>query len=275
MYLYSQDYLRQIQTSQLNALTGSSDAIRKTIELTVQEEVSSYLTQKYDLSMEFTDIDIWNFATAYKALRRVYLDATAFSASSTYAINSLTLYQGNVYYCNTPITVAAAWDAAKWTLIGEQYKIFHVLAPQPIWEGQTDYKIGDIVWWKDKVYTCAAENTGYEPGTTDGQRRWGNGTAYAIASGTLPTNTIYWDATDNRSQQLVTYMVNMVVYYLAKRIAPNNIPEKYKFDYDFTVNWLISAAGDNMGVTANIPRLQPKKGYRTRMQSQPRQINNY
>jgi hypothetical protein len=69
--------------------------------------------------------------------------------------------------------------------------------------------------------------------------------------------------------------VNIVLYYASKRIAPQNIPANILLAYDNTVNWLIAASGDNRGISANIPRLQPKQGYRTRMGSIPRNVNNY
>jgi len=276
MYLIPNDYTRQIQTVQLNALSTSNSAVVKALELTVQEEVCSYLVQKYDTSMEFTDTVPWDISTAYKALRRVYLFAAAYSATSTYALNALTLQAGNVYRCTTPITVPEVFTLSNWTLLGTQYQIFYVKAPQPVWDAKTYFATGSSVWWKDKVYPCINANSGYEPGTQAAVSYWGSGTDFSISAGVLPTNTTYWEAADNRSQQLVTYMVNMVIYYLSKRIAPNNVPQMAVDAYDLAKEWLKSIAGMKDGVTANLPRLQPTTtGQRTRMASSQTRNQNF
>ena len=42
------------------------------------------------------------------------IDAPAFSATKTYAIGDYVTYQEKVYKCKTAVTVAGAWDEAKW-----------------------------------------------------------------------------------------------------------------------------------------------------------------
>ena len=43
--------------------------------------------------------------------------ATAFSTTSTYAVNDVVSYNGRNYKCKTAIETAGAWDASKWTLL--------------------------------------------------------------------------------------------------------------------------------------------------------------
>lgn len=43
--------------------------------------------------------------------------ATAFSTTSTYAVNDIVSYNGRNYKCKTAIETAGAWDASKWTLL--------------------------------------------------------------------------------------------------------------------------------------------------------------
>ena len=64
-------------------------------------------------------------ATAAKlaALEAVLFGAEAFDATSTYAVGDVVEYTTNskaeVYVCSTAISTAAAWDATKWTKVGD------------------------------------------------------------------------------------------------------------------------------------------------------------
>ena len=272
-YLYIRDYLRQIQSNQLNQLTGSDNAILSSLELTAIEEANSYLVQKYDTAYEFTDIEIFSTAVSYKGQRRVYLYAADYVATNTYTSGSIVANNNKVYYLTASKT--GAWTTANTTLLGDLYQVFNVKTPYMVWDAEELYGIGNQVWWHDKVYTCLNQNTGLAPDDTDNAQYWGSGTSWSLTAGTLPSDSTKWNAADNRSQQLVTYIVNIVLYYLSKRIAPQNIPINVITAYDNAIEWLMAAAGDKAGITANIPRIQPKKGYRTRMSSIPRNNNTY
>lgn len=272
-YLFTRDYLRQIQQSQLNQLTGSDSDILASLELTAIEECNSYLVQKYDTAYEFTDIEAFSTSTAYKGQRRVYLYAAEYVPTNTYASGSIVTNNNKVYYLTASKT--GAWTTSNTTLLGNLYQVFNVKTPYTVWDGETQYNIGDQVWWHDKTYTCKNQNTGLAPDIADNKEYWGNGTAWSLTAGTLPSDLTKWNAADNRSQQLVTYVVNIVIYYLSKRIAPQNIPVNVITAYNNAIDWLIACAGDKAGITANIPRIQPKTGYRTRMSSIPRNNNTY
>lgn len=272
-YLYQRDYLRQIQLPQLNQLIGSDNAILMTLEATATEEANSYLLQKYDTAYEFTDMQPWSVAATYQAQRRFYLFAATYVATNSYLTNDLVEVNGKVYILTANKT--GAWNTNNTTLLGSLYDIFYAKPPQPVWDAENEYIIGNQVWWHDKVYTCLNPYTGMAPDDPNAKPYWGNGTAYVTTAGVLPTNTTVFTQGDNRSQQLVVYVVNIVLYYAAKRIAPQNVPSNILIAYDNTINWLIAASGDNRGISANIPRLQPKTGFRTLMGSLKRNINNY
>ena len=121
----------------LNQIISSDESILNAAQLTAQSECLSYLRQKYDTSKEFTDTKVWSYATAYTPHDRVYLDADAYSPTSTYALNALTLFGGNVYRCTTAVTVAETFTLSKWSLIGVQYTIYYDLCYRD-WE--TDRK---------------------------------------------------------------------------------------------------------------------------------------
>jgi hypothetical protein len=86
----------------------------------------------------------------------------------------------------------------------------------------------------------------------------GSTQSYKVPQGTLPNNTNYWIAGDNRSQIIVNYMVDMVLYQLSKSIAANNIPELRKEAYKRACEWLNKMAmGD---LTLDTLMYQPKTG---------------
>ncbi len=274
-------------------MTGGSSAMRLTAELLALEEVTSYLTQKYDMSAEFTDTVVWNPNTVYKAKNRVYLDASAYSATSTYALKALVLQSGSVYICITAITIAEAFNATKWTLLGAQYDLFYVTLPKPEFNFATIYNKTDEVFWKDKTYTCAVASTVYShsqqlqyvdygnvpainiapDNAVNGVKYWGVGVAYSVIAGTLPTDTAKWTAGDNRSQKIVDCVVDIAIYKINPRLAPNNIPQIRIDNYDSAIVWL-KACGKGV-VTANIPRIQPKQGNRIRFGGNIKNENSY
>lgn len=292
-YLITKDYQRIIQTPELNAITGNDVSIRQLVEGTVQSEIYSALLQKYDLSSEFTDTAQFSTQPIYKASNRIYLDATAYSATSTYALNALVLQAGVVYYCSTAIPVAEAFNPAKWTALGNQYDLFFVSFPKPVFNELTYYYKGDQVFWKDKVYTALKDSVPIDQQTalqapsieainfgnvlpddrTNGFQFWGTGVPYSVAAGTYPTDASKWTKGDNRNQMFVDIYMVIVVYKLCSRIAPNNVPEaRYN-------NWLKAwqdikaiAGGD---INGQLPVIQPRTGNRIRFGGRPFQDNSW
>lgn len=292
-YLILNDYQQNIQTAQLNQLTGSVDSIRTGAELVAIEEAVSYLKQKYDTDAEFTDTAKWIYAQSYKAKNRVYLDATAYSASSTYALNSLVLQGGYVYICITAIGTPEAFNAAKWSSLGAQYDLFYVTLPKDEFNYKAQYVKGDQVYWKDKVYTAALDSPVYghdaalqyqkinqlpyinvfPDDAVNGEKYWGTGTAYTVAANTLPTDTTKWTKGDNRSQKIIDCIIDLVLYKIHARIAPNNIPQLRIDNSDAAIMWLRACAkGD---VTPPLTLKQPSVGRRIRYGGNVKQNNSY
>lgn len=292
-YLISSDYKKVVQAENLLQVTGSDLSILSGIELLAQAEAISYLTQKYDTSVEFTDTLVFNPAVSYKAGQRVYLDGAAYSATATYTIDDIVVQNKNVYICTTAVTSAEAFDPNKWELLGAQYKIFYVTLPKQAFDYMLYYSKGDEVYWKNKTYICqiasvsmtheAALQLGtysneplqnvFPDDPVNGQTYWGAGTAYSVTAGTLPTDTSKWTAGDNRSQQLVSYCCDIALYHVHSRIAPRNIPELRVKRYDDAIEWL-KAAGQGK-ITAALPLIQPKRGRRVRFGGNVKNQNSY
>ena len=292
-YLIAKDLNKQIQSENLSQIIGGDSSVLLAAELTAIEEARSYLVQKYLTDQEFKSLLQWDKTVVYNPTDRVYLNATAYNAASTYAIGALTLYNGSVYKCSTAITVAEAWNAAHWTLLGAQYDIFFAKYPKQLFDYNTQYAVGDQVYWNGKTYTCKiqtrplGQSTALQFRTIDnlplsnvapdnvnnGLQYWGSGNAYTVPANTDIMNATYWTPGDNRSQQLLTYVVDITLYHVHSRISPRNIPDLRVKRYDDAKNWLkMAGRGD---ITANLPIIQPVTGQRIRYGGNIKNINSY
>lgn len=292
-YLLTKDYQRIIQTTELNAITGNDVSIRQLVEGSVQSEIYASLLQKYDLANEFTETALFSMQIAYKGNNRVYLDATAYSAAATYTLNALVLQAGVVYYCSTAVTVAEAFNIAKWTALGNQYDLFYITLPKPAFDELKYYFTGDQVFWKDKVYTALRDSSPVDQQTAlqapsiesinfgnvlpddrlNGLQFWGTGVPYSVTAGTYPTDATKWTKGDNRNQMFVSLYMVIVVYQLCSRIAPNNVPEaRYNAWVKAWKDIKDMAKGD---INAQLPIIQPRTGNRIRFGGRPYQDNNW
>ncbi len=280
-YLIQNDFLKQIQPGNLSAVIGSNYTIINSWLLAAQEKASSYLKQKYDIAKEFTETTAWIYASSYKAADRVYLDAVAYNETLTYTLNSLTLQTGNIYQCSTAITLAEAFNIAHWTLLGPQYTIYYAKFPKPVFDVYGAFNVGDQVFWNNNIYTAKQStqmiNDAYAlqygsysniplPNSfpdAPGQTQWTlTTTGYNVPANTGISNTTYWTLGDNRGQQMVQILINLVLYYAHGRISPMNVPDHIKANYRESVDWLKDAC-DGM-ITPNLVKLQPAKGNRIR-----------
>lgn len=292
-YLILPDFKKLIQTDNLSAIIGNDYTILDQAKSAAVVELTSYLTQKYDCSKEFTDTLLWNRSTAYKGNNRVYLNADAYSNATVYATNDLCLQAGNVYI-SIAGNAAHAFNAAEWTLIGSQYAFFYVTLPHPEFNAANIYAKGDQVWWKDKVYTCVLPTVVpthagqlqagsysnlpalniFPDDSVNGVRYWGTGTAYSVTAGTLPTDDTKFTAGDNRNQQLVNYCIDVALYTIHSRIAPRNVPDLRVKRYDDTIKWLTNVA-QGKTITGALPLIQPLQGQRIRWGGEVKRNNNY
>ena len=290
-YLIFSDFKKQIQQDNLLQIIGNDLAVLNTAELQAIEEAYGYLVQKYQTDQEFTETLPWSYTATYKAGDRVYLDATAYSASVTYALHALTLYQNDVYICTTPITQAEAFTPAHWSKLGAQYDIFFASYPKPVFNYLELYAKGDQVFWKDKTYTAKKDTipTGqniqyrqvqnipppnvFPDDPNNGAIYWGTGTAYSVAAGTLPTDTAKWTKGDNRTQSVLMIVIDITLFHLHSRISPRNIPDLRKDRYTNAIQMLQAFARGEM--TAKLPLIQPKSGQRIRYGGNVKMINSY
>lgn len=291
-YLTNADFKKQIQVENLNQVISSDPSILDSAVSTAIEEASSYLVQKYDLSTELQSILPYNpTLSTYKAGSRVVLDYPAYVPASSYIVNDCVTNSSKAYICISPTT--GVFDISKWDLLGDAGSLFYAAYPQPSFNLYKQYLIGDKVFYKDAVYTCRVATlymsqeaaiqfrdydnlpypNVYPDNINDGVKFWGEGAPYVIPAGAPVTNPTVWISGDTRSQQLVTYMVDMALYHVHSRIAPRNIPELRVKRYDDAIDWLKKCAkGD---VTPAVPTKQPRQGGRVRWGGPIKNINSY
>jgi hypothetical protein len=288
-YLIASDFKKLIQSDNLTQIIGGDTTILTAIQQAAQSEAVSYLTQKYITGEEFTTTDIWNPLKTYVAKNRLYLDASGYVSTITYSIGALVLQDSKVYICITATT--GLFDVTKWTLLGIQGTIFYVKPPASDFNVYNFYKVGDVVFWRGFVYTCinatkqnthnAALQSGndqlvlniFPDDTVNGPSAWGNGVAFSIAPGTLPTDATKWTQGDNRNPQLVNYCIDIALYHIHSRIAPRNIPELRVVRYTQAIEWL-QMAGQGK-ITADLPLIQPRSGGRIRHGGEIKRVNSY
>jgi hypothetical protein len=292
-YLIINDFYQQIQVLNLNQIIGNDLSLVDVAMQKAAEQCTSSLIQRFDLSNELTDTNEWDFTLPYNANSRIYLDADAYNPGNTYNLNQLALQNGQVYICTTAITLAEAFNAAHWQLLGNQYDLFYAQYPQPVFNSQWVYNVGDEVFWRNNVYTCLIKTqipgadydiqfgtinnipglNIYPDDPVNGPIYWGSGTAYTVAAGTLPTDDDYWTFGDNRCQELVEKMVDITLYKLHARISPQNIPALRNDKYKEAKDWLTDAK--NGEITPNLPVIQPVQGCRIRYGGNVKNINSY
>lgn len=290
-YLIQNDFKKQIQIGNLNAVIGSDYSIILSWMLAAEEKAKSYLVQKYLIDQEFTNTNIWDRTKAYNAADRVYLDAPAYNAANTYTLNTLILQSGNIYQCSTAITVPEVFNASHWILLGAQYTLFYAIYPNPVFDVYGNYNVSDIIFWKNSSYTAKQPTANinnsyvlqygsiqniplqnYFPDSPN-QSQWVTPTDYSVPANTAITNTTYWIQGDNRGQQMVQVVINLVLYYAHARISPMSVPAHIKENYRDSIDWLKDAA-DGI-ITPNLPKIQPKAGNRIRYGGDIRRVNSY
>jgi phage gp36-like protein len=292
-YLIFQDYKRQIQIDNLNQIIGNDLDVLNKAELQAAEEAKAYLTQKYDVTDEMQEVSLWDRKLAtYKAGSRIYINASNHNPALYYINGALVIHAGSVYQCIANVTVEGPFDDTKWKLLGQPFDLFYAKYPEQQFSFSGIYKVGDKVFWKDKVYKCIAatanvtpagqyqygryENVplpNLDPALPQSVTQWTFVYNYNVPAYASVSDTRYWTAGDLRSQQLLAVTVDICLYHLHSRIAPRNIPELRVKRYDDAINWLrMSAEG---AITPALPILQPRQGARIRYGGNVKAQNTY
>lgn len=201
-YLRLQDYiLGNIQGVTLTQLIQGHDQDRIVKERAAQSAVTSYLVQKFDCPAEFTDTTIFSPTTSYQGNSLIELNYATWVAGSFVVGQLVSFTDGNCYICilNTTSNQTPS-DTTYWRLVGAIYALYYIDIPYPEFEMNEFYAVGDIIFWKGKVYQCliptsvpdhfadlnamtyaAIPNQNVLPDSKlNGKQYWGNGVSYSV-----------------------------------------------------------------------------------------------
>jgi hypothetical protein len=275
--LRNQDYLRQIQESNILQIIEEDDTIRHYVEQAAQSEMISYLAQRYITSKIFTDTSEFDIDATYYGKNLVEYTAAEYAVNVAYVVDDRVAYKGKLYKNILGCTGVVPTFATNWTYICEDKSLYYAKTNESEYSHSTTYAIGDDVWYNDVVYTCIAESLAHLPTDTG---YWTAGATYSF-DGFYPENTTYWTKGDNRNQLIVTYLIDITLYHLHSRINPRNIPELRYVRYDGgnalqtggAIGWLKKVSSGD--VTAELPVIIPEQGVSIRYGSVTKNTNTY
>jgi len=134
-FLRSRDYLPQIQTTILSQLTKGDLLVQVDAEEDAQEEISSYLRQRYDVTIAFASTVVFAPNAAYNAGQLAELNYPAW-INQNYTAGALVSYtDGNAYLCTVnTVSDAPPTNATYWTLLGPNYGLYNIPYPYPVFD---------------------------------------------------------------------------------------------------------------------------------------------
>ncbi len=229
-FLRTRDYLPQIQANILAQLTKSDVLVQADAEENAQEEISSYIRQRFDISTAFADTVVFDPAATYNAGQLVELNYAAW-INQNYLQGTLVSYSdGNAYLCiaNT-VSNDAPGNVIYWTLLGTNYGLYYIPFPYPQFDvNNGNYTAGNIIYWKNNIYKCLLPSSGFDQAAliqfqaqqnvpllnifpddpVNGPTYWGIGTPYSV-TGLLPqqnpANATPWSGGPNSIGDIVSY----------------------------------------------------------------------
>lgn len=255
------DYARAVQSDSLAQIIESNSQIKLDVEQAAQAEMISYLTQRYIVNEIFTNTSTFSNSATYSAKNLVVYTETAFSASTAYLTGQRVSQGGNIYE-SIAGSSAHAFNVSEWNLICEDGLFFYAILPENEYNNTATYVVGDVVWYRNKIYTNILGCSGILP--TNSQF-WTENSTYSF-TGQYPDDTTYWTQGDNRNQLVVMYLLDIALNHLHARINPRNIPDLRKERYDGNspqqtggaIGWLKRVAkGD---INADLPEILPESG---------------
>lgn len=190
-YLTLNDYLTTIRSGQLNnqlldEISQGGDFERKEAESFAIDEVRSVLGSFFYLDFEFKPTLPFSWNRKYHCGDRAIIDFPQWVSAQTKEggiVDEETSFQYNIgdcvvynlgtasingqwigYSCTTPNS-DSTWNETHWIAIGEQYDIYFVNFPYPIFQLMPQVQIGishpglyfaakDNVCWVDRIYSC-------------------------------------------------------------------------------------------------------------------------
>jgi len=268
-FLRKADYYTLIQSDKLDIVISADESIRTSMEIAAEAEIKSYISNRFDCDLIFAPLQSFLTTTTYEWGDRIYLTASAFSASTVYTTGQYVLQAGNVYK-STAGSAAHAFNVSEWTLLGAEG---HYQMEATLWDDEATYVTNDLVKYETttvrKYYKALSGNTNTNPYDDSGSI-WEEITDQ---SGALPTAATYWVYGDSRNKLMMLHYIDVTLYHLHSRINPRNIPEFRIARRDEAVEYLKMVARGT--ITPDLDLIAPEQGNNISYGSQPVQNNFY
>jgi hypothetical protein len=311
-YLTINDYLPTIQKGQLSQQILDS-LYAGTLERQFAEswaigQVRRYLKQVLDLDYEITPTLPFDTNKTYYGNSRVIIDFNAWVSKKSY-LQFDCIIKDTVGYLCLQQNQDEVFDASKWQQIGNQYDLYFVPLPFPLFSLEVQktkgnytagfYKVGDKVWWDNHNFTSLRQTSLLDHDTLIqypayssipqsnifpndpemGSSYWTDNGEYSIdpkveiPSYLIDGQTQIWKLGDNRDPLLVQAIIDLALWKLHSRISPNNIPDLRNKNRDLTFEWMKSIQKGESNTDIEV--LQPSQGESFRWGSSPKNINGY
>jgi len=199
-----------------------------------------------------------------------------FNVYRVYAIGDKVFWKNHTYTCKAATVILSDFEALQ----------YHTENNIPLHNIFPDDQVNGASYWTDNGIYTVAPNTltsaQYDPTATYAQGAkvtYTNNvyictTAITEAEPFDATNwALYWVLGDNRSQLMVTHMINIALYWAHYSIAPNNVPADRKEGYTLATAWC-ERVRDGINATP-LPEKEPNKGRRILFDSEVKRGNGY
>ena len=140
MFLHKSDYRTAIEDDDLEVVS-LNDSIRLEKELEAQEEIESYLRERFDEAKIFINLTIYDFTVTYAIGDLVILDAAEWEASKSYVADNLVEFNGDVFKNILATSTQDPSDAVNWTKVGVQFDKFVAVT------AESGNHVDDIAKW--------------------------------------------------------------------------------------------------------------------------------
>jgi hypothetical protein len=280
MFLRKEDYLKQIQQTNLNqileqsrSLSGDPEILAFT-EKTAINFVKNHLSGRYRVDDIFADFKEFDITAEYKYGDRINLTAPTYAAATAYLVGDRVKYLNSVYECILNSTGNLPTNATYWILLGVE-GIYSIDFPTRF-DDRIYYLEDDLTNEYFNVYKKNENFAGYKEGTpVTIQAYWDLITPanYDTFTGDYPKDNTYWKLKDNRDFTLVKIIIDITLYDLHSIINPRNIPQLRQDRYTGSVEFLKDVVRGKMNM--DLPSFKAQNGYRLRAGSEQQNINKY
>lgn len=310
-YLTLKDYYTTIQKNQLEAQLLDSLNINSMQRIAAEAwaigHVRSHLSNEYDLDFELTNTLPYDYKKVYYGGDRVVIDYDDWVSSSTYKQGDCVI-KDNIGYIAISNVPSGEWNESFWNQIGYKFDIWYISYPYPVFQLEpktpkntyTDgyYRVGDKVWWNNKIYECIRESSlashetliqynayptlypnVFPDDESRGLSQWKFVEDFSIPKEEFPALSAdgaepnKWTLGDNRDQILVQVIIDLTLWRLHSRISPMNIPKLREDNKNASFAWLRGVK--NGELNTDLPLLQPAQGDDIVWGSKPKVVNGY